>query len=361
MGQMKNVFQKSRGSWVARLEPAVFRGLLGLPVPMQRLLAGRPVERDGQRLDPQTQWMLRLQGLVREPAVETLPIPQGRVALARQCVLVGGRQPIGATRDLEVPGGDGPLAARLYVPRGRLGTVRPSPLLVFFHGGGMIYGGLDEYDALCRFLAERADVRVLAVDYRLAPEHPFPAAVDDCWETCAWASAHARDLGADPDRVAVGGDSAGGYLSAVTAITAAHKGVPLRHQLLIYPVTDMVEESASRRTFAEGFFLTRTFMTLAERSYLADGDDPRDPRVSVGRVPEVPDGHAPATVVTAGFDPLRDEGEAYARRLADAGVRVDLTRYPGFIHGFANIVGAGRSTRAAMEEVAAKLCAALAP
>jgi acetyl esterase len=247
--------------------------------------------------------------------------------------------------------------ARLYVPRAASSDA--SPLLVFIHGGGMMYGDLESHDAVCRFLAERADCRVLAVDYRLAPEHRFPAAVEDCWAAYKWAVEHADELGADPARLAVGGDSAGGYLSAVVALRAADAGLPLRYQLLVYPVTNMAEESESRRMFGEGFYLTSEFTGLAERTYLADDHDRRDPLVSVHFTEKIPENLAPALVVTAGFDPLRDEGEAYARLLADSGVQVELKRYPGFIHGFLNMVGVGRTGRAAVAEIAVKLKAAL--
>jgi acetyl esterase len=349
---------------VAKIEPAIFRTALGLPAVVQRRLAGPPVVVDGQTLDPETQWMLRLQKLVGEPAAETLPMPAARKALLRQATLVGGRQPIGETQDLTVPGADGPIPARLYVPQASTGsTSRASggdPLLFFVHGGGMMYGDLDSHDPLCRFLAERAGVRVLSVDYRLAPEHPYPAAVDDCWASYQWVAENAEQLGADPERIAVGGDSAGGYLSAVTAILAAENGIPVKFQLLIYPVTNMAEKSESRRIFGEGYFLTTAFMDLAEASYLAEGVDRRDPRVSVYFTEKIPENLAPALVATAGFDPLRDEGEAYAQLLADAGVDVEVKRYPGFIHGFASIVGAGHSNRAAVAELAAKLKAGLA-
>jgi acetyl esterase len=345
---------------VDKVEPAAFRALMGLPRPLMRALAGRPVVVDGQVLDTETQWMLRLQKLLREPAAESLPFPEARAAILRQSRLVGGQQPIGLVRDLQVPGAEDEIPARLYVPRSQVASPKPSPLLFFVHGGGMMYGDLDSHDALCRFLAERADVRVLSVDYRLAPEHRFPAAVEDCWASFQWVSEYAEQLGVDPDRIAVGGDSAGGYLSAVTAIRAAEKEVPLRFQLLIYPVTNMAERSESRKTFGEGFFLTTAFMDLSETSYLHDEHDRRDPRVSVYFHQELPTNLAPAFVATAGFDPLRDEGEAYARLLADHGVRVEMKRYPGFIHGFANIVGVGRTNRAAVAEMALKLRRALA-
>ncbi len=199
---------------------------------------------------------------------------------------------------------------------------------------------------------------VLAVDYRLGPEHPFPAAYDDALAAYRWVVDHADELGADVDRLAVGGDSAGGNLAAGVAIEAARAGLPLAHQLLIYPVTDALRETASAEMFGQDFYLTSDFMELAARSYVVD-HDPRDPRISPAYA-DLPDGLAPAYVVTAGFDPLRDEGEAYARQLADAGVSVELRRFPGLIHGFFCIVDAGRSSRAANAEIAAKLKAALA-
>jgi acetyl esterase len=351
----------------SRVEAAVFRTAMGLPTSVVRLLAGRPVMRDGQVLDPETQWMLRLEQLAREPAVETLPIVDGRRALRRQTALVGGRQPIGQVCGLEIPTPAGPMRARLYIPRSQLPSIPTrgaawsrtiedaAPLLVFLHGGGMIYGDLDTHDATCRLLAERAGVRVLALDYRLAPEHRYPAAVEDCWAGFEWAVEHADELGVDPRRVAVGGDSAGAYLSAVVALKAAEAGVPCVFQLLVYPVTNHVDVSESRRLFGEGFYLTHAFMDLAVESYLAPTDDRADPLVSVQLTEKIPEGLAPALVITAGFDPLRDEGELYARTLADAGVSVELRRYPGFIHGFFNVVGVGRATRAAVAEIAAKL------
>jgi len=341
-----------------RLTTATLRGALALPEPVQRRLAGKPVIRDGQTLATDTQLALRLQKVAREVGAETLPIPEGRLAILRHSAMTGGRQPIGAVRSLPV----GDLPGRLYVPTGSspgepLET--PGPTLLFLHGGGWVYGDLDSHDAACRFLAERSGVRVLAVDYRLAPEEPFPAAYDDAVAAYRWLVDNAESVGADRNRLAVGGDSAGGCLAATTAIEAAREGLPLAFQLLVYPGTDHTATGGSRAMFSEGFYLTSAFMDLATASYVPPGADPRDPRLSPLHA-DLPAGLAPAYVATAGFDPLRDEGEAYARRLADAGVSVELKRFPDQIHGFFNIVGVGRTSRAANAEIAAKLKAALA-
>src|SRR5689334_11122171 len=175
--------------------------------------------------------MLRLQKALREPTAESLPVEAGRRLLVKHTAIAGGAQAIGAVRD--VPVGD--LRGRLYVPSR---AVASGPLLVYFHGGGWVYGDLDSHDPTCRFLAERSGVRVLSVDYRLAPEHPFPAAYDDAVAAYRWVVEHAAELGGDPTRLAVGGDSAGGNLAALVALTAAREGLPLAFQLLVYPGTD---------------------------------------------------------------------------------------------------------------------------
>jgi acetyl esterase len=334
-----------------RLKTLLVRSAGNLPESVQRRLAGRPVVRDGQTLAADTQLILRLQRLARERGAETLPIPEGRRTVVRHATMAGGRRPIGAVRSLPV----GDLPGRLYVPTD---AATPGPLLVFFHGGGFMYGDLDSHDAPCRFLAERSGVRVLSVDYRLGPEHRFPACHDDADAAYRWVVEHAADLGADPTRLAVGGDSAGANLAANAALTAARENLPLAYQLLVYPVTDATHDSRSAGLFAEGFYLTQAFMDLANASYLTSETDLRDPRISPIHA-DLPTGLAPAYVATAGFDPLRDEGEAYARKLADAGVPVELRRFPEQIHGFLNAIGAGRTSRAAVGEIAAKLRAAL--
>ena len=341
-----------------RLRALVFRGVLALPDGVVRRLAGRPYQADGATLSPESQLILRLKRLVREPAVESLDIDAGRRALLRQTAIAGGVQPIGEVQDRTVRGAEGPLPARLYVPTGAPAV---TPLLVFFHGGGMVYGDLDSHDAACRFVAEHAGVRVLAVDYRLAPEHPFPAGVDDASAAFAWVAERAADFGGDPDRLAVGGDSAGGYLAAATAIRAAEEGLPLAFQLLVYPMTEAGGHQPSRTKFGRDLYLTTEFMDLADRSYWASvaGVDHHDPRLSVLHA-DLPEGLAPALVATAGFDPLRDEGEAYARKLTEAGVKTELRRYAGEIHGFFNVVGVPGPARDAVVDIADALAAALA-
>ena len=222
-----------------------------------------------------------------------------------------------------------------------------------------MYGDLDSHDAPCRFLAERAKTRVLAIDYRLGPEHPFPAAYDDATMAYRWVLANAESLGVDAARLAVGGDSAGGNLAAEVALFAAHEGLPLKFQLLVYPATDCTRKTRSYDMFGEGFYLNREFMQLANESYLPVESERTDERCSPLLINELPEGLAPTYLCTAGFDPLRDEGEAYAQKLAAAGVPIEMKRFPDQIHSFFNVVGAGRSARAAMAEIAAKLAAGL--
>ena len=334
------------------IEALALRATMGLTEAVQRRLAGTPIVLDGQTLAPETQLMLRMKKVAKLPSAENLPVVEGRVVVEHEAAMAGGTQPIGSVRDLPV----GDLPARLYVPSNA--APEPGPLLVFFHGGGFIYGSLDSHDATCRVLAERAGVRVLAIDYRLAPEHPFPAAHDDCLAAYRWVLQHAASIGADPQRLAVGGDSAGANLAAATAIAAAEEGLPLAFQLLVYPAVDAKRDTRSLELFSEGFYLTSGFMELANSSYTPVVAERTDIRISPLRH-DVQAGLAPAYLCTAGFDPLRDEGEAYARALAAAGVQVQLRRFPDLIHGFFNIVGVGRRPRAAVLEIADALKAGL--
>ena len=249
------------------------------------------------------------------------------------------------------------LGARLYVPPG---VREPSPLLVYFHGGGFVCGDLDTHDSVCRFLAREAAVRVLSIDYRLAPEHRFPAAIEDGLEAFRFAGEQAESLGADAARIAVGGDSAGGNLAAAVAQLARDADSPPAFQLLIYPVADWSRKSESYRLFREGFSLTEAGMDWYRDHFLqGDGQAARDPRASPLLAEDV-SGVAPACVAVAGFDPLRDEGIAYARRLHEAGVPTTLRVYWGLVHGFINATAVGRSPVAAAREVAAILRRGLA-
>ena len=239
---------------------------------------------------------------------------------------------IGAVRDLLAEGVQA-IPLRVYRPAG-VADSRRLPVLVYFHGGGWVIGDLETHDVLCRQLTAEAGVSVIAVDYRVAPEHKFPAAVDDAWAATRWIAAHAADLGVDADRLAVGGDSAGGNLAAVVALLARDAGGPrIGLQILLYPVTDLASESQSYADLADGYMLTRDSMRWFRAQYLAKAEDAADWRVSPLRAPSLA-GLPPALVLTAGYDPLRDEGEAYARRLREAGVSVDAVSFGGMIHGF---------------------------
>jgi acetyl esterase len=240
-------------------------------------------------------------------------------------------QEIYRVEDRHIPGSHGQIAIRIYTPEARL----PVGVLVFFHGGGWVLGGLDSHDNLCRALANGAGCLVVSVDYRLAPEHPFPAAPDDCYAATRWVAANAASFGGDSERLAVGGDSAGGNLAAAVALMARDGGGPkLALQLLIYPVTDASLDFPSQNEFADdGFILSRGDMKWFWDHYLekpADGANPLASPLRAGNLANLP----PALVQTAGLDPLRDEGEAYAAALKKAGTKVTLTRYDGVTHGF---------------------------
>ncbi len=342
-----------------RYESTLLKLVLGLPPRVQRALIRKPIVVDGLTLAPELQLMLRLEKIGRLPAAETLPLDEARDELRRQQQMAGGRQPVGSLRDLKVDGADGPMLARLYTPTERLGA-GPAATMLFIHGGGWMHGDLESHDPACRFLAESSGVQILAIDYRLAPEHKFPAAVEDCEAAYRWLVEHAEEVNADPDRLAVGGDSAGGSLSASNAVHAAEQGLPMAFQLLIYLGADFVDRTRSRRLFGEGFVLTETFMTGAEEAYFAADADKSVPDASALRRVDFPEGIAPAHVVTAGFDPLRDEGEAYARLLGESGVEVDTKRYPSMIHGFIHLVGVGHEAPSYNLEITERLRRALA-
>jgi acetyl esterase len=341
-----------------RIGAQVVRTVAGLPRPVQRLLAGRPVEIDGQRLDPEVQLLLRLLDRGDGPSLQIDSVPEARAERAREAkVFAGERFAVARTEELTLPGPAAPLRARLYVPPSA--PARP-PLLVYLHGGGWVVCDLDTHDNACRFLAREAGVLVLSVDYRLAPEHRFPAAVEDAVAAFRHASENASDLGADPDAVAVGGDSAGGNLAAaVCQLGAAEGDRAPAFCLSFYPVTDLSVKRPSYRLFGEGLVLTEAQMDWYRTNYLPDEESAHDPRASPILAEDLT-GLPPTYVATAGFDPLRDEGEDYARRLREAGVPVALRRHPGLVHGFVNAVGSTHFGRAAMAEAVGALRMGLA-
>jgi acetyl esterase len=330
---------------------------------MQRALFGRPVSIDGQVLSPEMQALLRIARLGGGDSASAggkLSPRQARERIrAGSAAAAGPRRELQGVNDVSIPGPAGAIPARFYEPAG-LGLER-RPLVVYFHGGGWTIGDLETCDGVCRFLATEAEATVLSVGYRLAPEHRFPAAVEDALAAFRWSAVDNTRLGADPARVAVAGDSAGGNLAAAVSLLARDAGGPLPAlQALIYPVTDTVGGQPSREEFARGFLLTKADMDWFEGHYLPPDADRADPRVSVLRAGDLA-GLPPAYVATAGFDPLRDEGEAYARRLREAGVEVELRRHPELIHGFANMTAVSPAAEAAMRELARAVQTGLSP
>jgi len=269
--------------------------------------------------------------------------------------LAGPEQPVHRVENRKVPGDGGLIPIRVYRPS----PASPLPALIYFHGGGFVLGGLDMVDRTCRALANGSGCVVISVDYRLAPEHPFPAAADDAFAATQFVAEHASDFGIDPSLIAVGGDSAGGNLATVVALRARDAGgPPLAFQLLVYPLVDFTDhDSGSMREYADGHFLTRPIMDYFADHYLPPGVDRRQPWVSPLKANLA--GLPPASVLTAECDPLRDQGEAFAERLKQAGVQTALKRYDGMIHPFFGLGGIFDGAREAVADASAALKAAL--
>jgi acetyl esterase len=286
------------------------------------------------------------------PPLAEVPLAEARARL-RERPRVGGPE-VEEVTDREIPGPAGPLRVRLYRPGH--GT---RPVVVFFHGGGWVLCDLDSHDALCRELADRTGAVVVSVDYRLAPEHPFPAAAEDAFAATVWVAGHSGELDVDPARVAVAGDSAGGNIAASVALMARDRGGPeLALQLLVYPVLAPDFDSGSYRENAAGPVISRDDMRWFWDQYVADEAARSNPYASPLLAPDVR-GVAPAHVVTAQHDPLRDEGEMFADRLRGAGVAATNTRYGGMFHGFLSYGAVLPAARQAMREVSDALIGAL--
>jgi acetyl esterase len=275
---------------------------------------------------------------------------------------VGMRDPatlaqVRSVEDATVPGPAGAIPIRVYRPE----ADGPVPTVVYFHGGGFVIGDLDTQDDHTRLICRDVDAVVVSVDYRLAPEHPFPAGLEDCLAATRWVAEHIEDFGGDLDRVAVSGDSAGGNLAAAVAVAAKGTGLRLAAQLLLYPGVDFRDDDAlhpSRVENGEGLFLTAEDMRWFRNHYLSDEAHAADPRASVLLTPDLTD-LPPAVIGTGEYDPLRDEGEAYGRALEQAGVKVVVRRFPGLIHGFFGMGAWSPASAAAATDLCQELRALL--
>jgi acetyl esterase len=306
-------------------------------------------------LDPTMKTILDAMPQMLTPETLQLGAPELR-RLSKQRPALGAVTEVGRIENRNIPGPAGEIPLRIYWPKG----ADPRGLLVFFHGGGWVMCDLDSHDPTCRALTQGAGCVTVSVDYRLAPEHRFPAAPEDCYAATRWAAANARELGADASRVAIGGDSAGGNLTAAVALMARERGGPrLVHQLMVYPVTDLAFQTASFKENAQGYMLTDEAMFWFRDQYVSNPRDARDPLASPLAARDL-SGLPPATVITAEFDPLRDEGEAYGARLGQAGVAADVKRYDGVIHGFFGMGELLPQARTALEQACANLRRAFA-
>jgi acetyl esterase/lipase len=304
------------------------------------------------KLAPEIRALLEAMAAQGAPPMETLSPAEAREAAAGLEQLAGEADAVARVEDRKIPGRAGEIPVRIYAPEGD----GPFPGVVFLHGGGWVIGGLETHDDVCRAICRRAGAVVVAVDYRLAPEHPFPAALEDSLDATAWVADNAAALGIDPEKLVIAGDSAGGAIATIVAAQTRDAGRPaLALQVLVYPVTDLSSfATASHREFADDHFLTRALMEWFANAYLPDTVDRTRPDVSPAFLADL-SGLPPALVITAECDPLCDEGEAYARRMRESGVDVTLTRYAGMIHPFLHFTGVTQNTEKALDEIAAAI------
>jgi len=283
-------------------------------------------------LDPLVKAFLDKAAAIPRPKPWEMPPAMARQGFAAMMQLTGPKDvPVGRIENFAIPGPGGDIAARAYAP---IAATGPLATLIYFHGGGFVVGGLESHDGLCRLFAAEGGFKVIAVDYRLAPEHPWPAAVDDAWAAFQWIEANAAELGVDGGRIAVGGDSAGGLLAAIVTQQARDKTKQkIAYQMLLFPGTQIGGETSSMQEFAVGYFLERRTIDHFRAMYLPPGIDRNMPRVSPLRAKDFSN-LPPAFVMLGGYDPLHDEGLAYAEKLKAAGVKVTIADYPSMVHCF---------------------------
>ena len=307
-------------------------------------------------IDSQMQRIIDATVALNLPPMEKMTPAEARAGMLARTAGLGPVEEVAKVADHRIPVEGGDIGARSYTPRG----TGPFPALVFFHGGGWVIGDIETHDGICRALANAAGCVVVSVDYRLAPEHKYPVAAEDAFAATRWVAREASRLGVDGRRLAVGGDSAGGNLAAAVTLMARERGGPeLALQVLVYPVTEHGFDTASYKELAEGYLLTREAMKWFWAHYLPQAADGRHPYASPMLAKDLAS-LPPALVLTAEYDPLRDEGEAYADRLRAAGVPVTVTRYPGLVHGFIRMINLVDKARAAKDEIAAALKKAFA-
>jgi acetyl esterase len=313
---------------------------------------------------PEVRGFLNMIALADAVPVDELTPEEFRENYARMASMMA-KEDVASATDMSVLTPDGDVPVRVYVPAGPAGPAGPHPVLVYMHGGGWCIGSVETHDNTCRSLANGADVVVVSVDYRLAPENPYPAGLDDCLAAVRWVVDNAGSLGVDASRLAIGGDSAGGNLAALAAMRLRDTGPAIAFQLLVYPATDLAMTCPSIDENGEGYFLTKEAMIWFGRNYLCGTDGvPRaelaDPRVSPHYVErDALVGLPPAFVITAEYDPLRDEGELYCEALRAAGVDASVTRYDGVIHGFFQIPDVIPAGKVAIDDACAALRGAL--
>lgn len=359
----------SPASLSERLTRGAIRTLGRLPEWAQRVIAGKPIEIDGQRLATEVQMALRILNKLPGNDFTQLPLPEARAQIDAEARIFGGIHEVAEVTDFSIPTRAGSVAARRYAHTSgehtsRTYTSRTHPseharrgTVLYFHGGGWVVGSLESADSVCRFIAAESGLEVIAIDYRLAPEHPFPAGLEDAIDAYSWARAERPGA-----RIAVAGDSAGGNLSAAVCIaTRDTEAGPPDFQLLFFPVTDLSSKHRSYELFGEGYFLTEAHMDWYRAHYLPTEGSATDPLVSPLLASDAAlTGLPPAHVAVSGFDVLRDEGLAYAERLRNAGVPVTVQLVEGHIHAFVNATGVGRLSSQALAESVRHLSRGLA-